>query len=314
MTVAVVIVNYNSGLLLERCLQCLSDQTERADRVIVVDNASTEPESLALLEEISNAEVIYCEENLGYGAAINRAVSSLQDIDYICCLNPDAFPKPDWLANLILAADQHPSYGSFASLMLKAADETIIDGAGDELHFTGIPWRRFHGRLLAETPIETGPVFSACAGAAMYRIEAFTQFGGFDESFFMYVEDIDLGFRLQLAGLPCLLVRDAIVLHVGSAITGEASPFSIYHGHRNLVYNYFKNMPIVILLWTLPFHLLANFWSILVFACRGSTTTICKAKLDATLQISSAVRARDPAKQLVSNNYIWQLLAKTPVR
>jgi GT2 family glycosyltransferase len=314
MTVAVVIVNYNSSLLLERCLQCLSDQTERADRVIIVDNASTEPESLALLEEISNAEVIYCEENLGYGAAINRAVSSLQDIDYVCCLNPDAFPKPEWLANLILEADQHPSYGSFASLMLKAEDESTIDGAGDELHFTGIPWRRFHGKLLADTEIETGPVFSACAGAAMYRIEAFTRFGGFDESFFMYVEDIDLGFRLQLAGLPCLLVRGAIVLHVGSAITGEASPFSIYHGHRNLVYNYFKNMPMVLLLWTLPFHLLANFWSILVFACRGSTTTICKAKLDATLQISSAVRARDPAKQLVSNGYIWQLLAKTPVR
>ena len=103
--------------------------------------------------------------------------------------------------------------------------------------------------------MQTEPVFSACAGAALYRTSLFNRLGGFDETYFMYIEDIDLGFRLQLAGYPSLFVRDAIVRHVGSAITGEGSDFSVYFGHRNLVYCYFKNMPFLLLMATLPFHL-----------------------------------------------------------
>ena len=183
MSVAVIIVNYNSASLLERCLQCLSNQTCQPDQIIVVDNASTEPASIRLLQEITGAEVIHAGANLGYGAAINPAVETLSDVEYVCCLNPDAFPKPDWLEKLTSAAAVNPAYGSFACLMLNAHDESTIDGAGDELHLTGLPWRRFHGRKLADTHIGTEPVLSPCAGAAMYRVDDFRSAGGFDESF-----------------------------------------------------------------------------------------------------------------------------------
>ena len=313
MSVAVIIVNYNSGALLSRCLKSMSDQTLCADELVVVDNASTDAESQSVLASITTATVIKSETNLGYGGAINLAVRKIDTTDYIVCLNPDAFPEPNWLEAMVNAADNHPNYGSFASLMLRADDISVVDGAGDNLHFTGIPWRRLHQRALNDD-LQTEPVFSACAGAALYRTSLFIQFGGFDDVYFMYVEDIDLGFRLQLAGHPCLFVRDAIVHHIGSAITGEDSNFSVYFGHRNLVYCYFKNMPLSLLLVTLPFHIMVNLITLVVLAIKGRGGAISKAKLDALKKLPSAIRARKHVSRKVSSRDIWKLLDKSIIR
>jgi|TARA_B110000305_G_scaffold95330_1_gene107375 GT2 family glycosyltransferase len=313
MSVAIIIVNYNSGALVSRCLKSLSEQTLCADELVVVDNASTDAESRSMLDAITNATVIRSDLNLGYGGAINLAVQKLTTTDYIVCLNPDAFPEPDWLEAIVNAADSHPDHGSFASLMLREDDISIVDGAGDELHFTGIPWRRFHKRTLPDN-LQTEPVFSACAGAALYRTSLFNQLGGFDERYFMYVEDIDLGFRLQLAGHPCLLVSDAIVHHIGSAVTGEGSDFSVYFGHRNLVYCYFKNMPLLLLLATLPFHILANIVTLVVLTAKGRGRAVGKAKLDALKQLPFAIRARSKVSRKVSSRDIWRLLSKAVIR
>ena len=313
MSVAVIIVNYNSGALLDRCLQSLLAQTFCADELVVVDNASTDAESQSFLDAITTATVIRSETNLGYGGAINLAVRTIDTPDYIVCLNPDAFPEPDWLEAMVNAADSHPDYGSFASLMLREDDTSVVDGAGDELHFTGIPWRRFHQQELHDN-LQTEPVFSACAGAALYRTVLFNQLGGFDDVYFMYIEDIDLGFRLQLAGYPCLFVRDAIVHHIGSAVTGEGSDFSVYFGHRNLVYCYFKNMPLLLLLTTLPFHVLANLVTLIVLAVKGRGGAIGKAKLDALKKLPSAIRARNNVSRKVSSRHIWRLLNKSMIR
>ncbi len=94
MSVAIIIVNYNSGALLCRCLKSLSDQTLCADELVVVDNASTDAESQSMLASITTATVIKSETNLGYGGAINLAVQKIDTTDYIVCLNPDAFPEP----------------------------------------------------------------------------------------------------------------------------------------------------------------------------------------------------------------------------
>ncbi len=143
MSVAIIIVNYNSGALVSRCLKSLSEQTLCADELVVVDNASTDAESRSMLDAITNATVIRSDLNLGYGGAINLAVQKLTTTDYIVCLNPDAFPEPDWLEAIVNAADSHPDHGSFASLMLREDDISIVDGAGDELHFTRrrLQWR-----------------------------------------------------------------------------------------------------------------------------------------------------------------------------
>lgn len=292
MAIAVVIVNYNSGALLERCLACLQDQTLKPDHIIVVDNNSTEALSGKLLDSLTGITVIRLPENVGYGAAINAAAEELKDVDLLCCLNPDAFPDADWLEQLQLVSFSHPDCGAFASLMIDAADPALIDGAGDVLHLSGIPWRRYHGRQSTSVALEAGPVFSACGGAAMYRMAAFQAVGGFDEHYFMYLEDVDLGMRLQLAGYSCWFEPSARVQHIGSAITGYQSDFSVYHGHRNVIYNYFKNMPVFLLIVLLPLHVAMNIMVMVVYSFRGKFASILNAKLDGLRMIPLAIQQR----------------------
>ncbi len=312
--VAVIIVNYNSGRLLERCLQSLSAQTVRPDHVVVVDNASSESLSDLVLRELTAVEVIRSHENLGYGGAINRALATLPAVDYVCCLNPDAFPEPNFLESLMHAGAQHPQAGAFACLMLKDENQQIIDGAGDELHVSGLPWRRYHGVPLRAVSLRHEPVFGACAGAAMYRQTALKDVAGFDASYFMYVEDIDLGFRLQLAGYPCMFVPDAVVRHIGSAITGHRSDFSTYYGHRNLVRNYFKNMPMPLLIILLPVHVVMNIVTAILLTGRGAGTAVWRAKYDAFRQLPEAIGARSAVLRRTSVKAIWSLLNKQLLR
>ena len=289
-------------------------QTWQPDTVVIVDNHSTENSTIQLLKELTGVQIIRLNENLGYGAAINHAADQLTDFDFLATLNPDAFPDPDWLAKLMKAAAKYPMYGSFASLTLQAQDRTKIDGAGDVLHFTGIPWRRYYNRSVNETKLTDEPVFSACGGAALYRLSAFRKVGGFDESFFMYVEDIDLGFRLQLSGAPCRFVPEAIAEHIGSATTGANSEFNIYHGHRNLTAAYLKNMPTSLLILTLPLHILASLVTIVVLSVQGKTRSICQAKLDALINAPTRLAQRKSTEAAVSSHHIWQLLKKWPTR
>ena len=153
-------------------------------------------------------------------------------------------------------------------------------------------WRTGHGCLEADAFVTSREVFSPCAAAALYRADQLRQIGGFDERYFCYSEDVDLGFRLRLMGARCLYVADARVHHVGSASTGVGSDFSVYYGHRNLVWTFFKNMPgILLLLYLLP-HLLLNLGTIARFALAGRARVILRAKRDAVLGLPAILKTR----------------------
>ncbi|MFT4520615.1 MAG: GT2 family glycosyltransferase [Halioglobus sp.] len=276
--IAVVIVNFNSADLLAKCLQHLLKQTRQADSVIIIDNASQDS-SMADLPMIPGLEVHALGENSGFAAANNTAFERSSGMDYFITLNPDAFPAPDFIEQLEKAAESHPDYASFASRMMR--DETTVDGAGDQIHISGLAWRHLHGRHYAIEEHTECDVFSACAGAAMYRAQDISELGGFDESFFCYMEDVDLGYRLQLRDRPCLYVPTAEVLHMGSAITGQYPGFAVYHGHRNLVWVMVKNTPAALLLLVLPAHLLMSIVLAGVYLARGQFRIYLKAKLDA---------------------------------
>jgi N-acetylglucosaminyl-diphospho-decaprenol L-rhamnosyltransferase len=124
----------------------------------------------------------------------------------------------------------------------------IVDGFGDVLPAFGSAWRSGHGRAVGELPNCDCEVFSPCAAAALYARRSFDREGGFDQSFFCYLEDVDLGFRLRLRGERCIQVRRAEVLHAGSAITGHLSKFSVFHSYRNRVWLFAKNTPWPLLL------------------------------------------------------------------
>jgi GT2 family glycosyltransferase len=137
--------------------------------------------------------------------------------------------------------------------------------------------------------------------------------GGFDEDFFCYAEDVDLGFRLRLAGHRCLLVPDAVVRHVGSATTGgQKSDFAVYHGHRNLVWTYMKNMPGALFWLFLPLHILLNLVTVLWFSLRGQGRVIMRAKRDALCDLPRMWRKRREIQRArrAPVGEIWRALDK----
>ena len=238
---SVIVVNYNSGARLARCLKHLSRQTFKDFETLVVDNGSAD-DSIEQAKKIGVAvDYDLAGANLGFAAANNRAVKGAHG-EWVVFLNPDAYAEPDWLHELVAATERHPSADAFGSTQINAYDPSKIDGAGDVFHILGIAYRGHFGWPVEKLPPE-GDCFSACAAAAMYRKAIFEKLGGFDERFFCYGEDVDLGFRLRLAGGRAVQVRNARVLHEGSGVTGRHSDFTVYHGHRNRIWTVSKNMP-----------------------------------------------------------------------
>jgi GT2 family glycosyltransferase len=186
-----------------------------------------------------------------------------------------------------------PNYGSFGSVLISAKDNNYIDGVGDYYHISGRVKRRGYGASKSNYLIESGDIFSPCAAAAIYRKDIFISSGGFDEDYFCYVEDVDLGFRFQLMGFKSFLVTSARVNHVGSGTTGgQKSDFSVYHGNRNLIWTYVKNMPGILFWICLPLHILFNMTSIFFYSLRGRGRIILTSKLDALTSLPKMWRKR----------------------
>jgi GT2 family glycosyltransferase len=250
---------------------------------------------------------------LGFAAGNNLALAGCNS-EFIALLNPDAFPEPDWLEKLLASASSNPDVVAFGSRQLDQSNPEYLDGIGDNYHMSGLVWRERHGVQQLPSDLIQREIFSPCAAAALYRRQAVVDVGGFDEDFFCYVEDVDLGFRLRLAGYKTMYVPDAIVHHVGSATTGgQHSDFAVYHGHRNLVWAYIKNMPGILFWALLPLHLVMNISAIVLFSFRGQSRIILKAKWDAIKGVPRAWRKRREiqAKRVATIGDIWRVLDKS---
>lgn len=310
--VLVVIVNYNAGDLLLRAVKAMSQQIYTRFRLLIVDNASTDGSIQALRAVFPGVEVLLAGSNLGFAAANNLAVRSAGRTRWIALLNPDAFPEPDWLSRLIAAAAEHPEAASFASRTLAADDVQYLDGAGDAYHLSGRYWRRGYRLKERNRFIVREEIFAACGAAALYVRGAWEEVGGLDEDFFCYGEDVDLGFRLQLAGYKCIYVPESVALHCGSAVTGEHSTFSTYHGHRNLVWVYVKNMPAPLFWLMLPLHVALNLAMVIGCLMRGQGRVVLRAKRDALIGLPRMWRKRSAiqSKRQVGSGRVWKALAR----
>lgn len=279
----VVIVNYNAGPWLRRVVAALHAQTFRDFRAIIVDNGSSDESLVDLPQGPTSVKIVRAGKNLGFAAGNNLAIRSHVTAEWLLLLNPDAFPRPDWLEKFFDAARANPDYSFFGCRMLDANDPARLDGVGDVYHVSGLPWREGHG--CRDGPAYDAPceIFAPCAAAALYRTRDVVEAGAFDEDFFCYSEDVDLGFRLRLYGHRCLYVPTAVVEHVGSGISGTRSEFQLYHGHRNLMWTYIKNMPGRLFWLYLPYHVVLNLYSLIAFALRGQGGSLWRAKRDAVL-------------------------------
>jgi GT2 family glycosyltransferase len=310
-SVTIIVVNWNGNFILDQCLTHLSRQSIQPNRILIIDNGSTDG-SAERAELVPGVIVRRLGFNLGFAAANNRGFEEC-DTEFVALLNPDAFPEPDWLARLVNAAQSHPRVAVFGSRQMVHGMTGILDGKGDVYHFSGLVWRDGHGRFLGEADNIAEESFSPCAAAALYRRQALVDVGGFDEDYFCYVEDVDLGFRLRLAGHKAMYVPNAVVHHVGSATTGgQHSDFSVYHGHRNLVWTFVKNMPGALFWLLLPMHVLLNLVTVVWFTARGQGRVILRAKWHAIkgLPQAWAKRKKIQVSRVATVREIWRVLDK----
>lgn len=272
---ALVVVNYNAKRYLNDCLQAIFTANQQPEKIIVVDNASSDESLFAAQAAFPQVNYLPQTENLGFAAGNNAGFAEAAGMQWVACINPDAFVEPDWLDALLPFMQDEAKLDFLSCQLVDAEDQNCIDGAGDCYHVSGLIWRRLHG--VNEDRSSNLPFFSPCGAAALYRKAAIDELGGFDAEYFCYAEDVDLGFRLRLAGFNGQHVSSARARHIGSGITGRESDFSIYHGHRNLVWTYVKNMPTRLLWRYLPQHLLMSLVSVFYYLGKGRMV-ILKAK------------------------------------
>lgn len=276
-TLSLITLSYQSGQYIDRCLGSLIDQA--AHEVIHADNGSDDVDLDELHGDYPGVRQVRNGANLGFAAGMNRAAAAATG-DWLAFINPDAFLDAGWLNVMTAAIQANPDTRLFASLQGHAEKIARLDGAGDALTFFGFPYRMGFGQAVP-ADLTTGEVFAPCGAAFVIHRELFHRLGGFDESFFCYCEDADLGFRARLAGEICLLIPEAKVAHIGSASTSVRSDFALYHGYRNRLWLYLKNMPLGLLLLTLPIHIGLTLAMAVKDARNGKGTLVRRALGDA---------------------------------
>lgn len=252
---SVLIVNYNAGPLLQDAINSLKKQTFKDFEVVVVDNDSQQnPITELNTDGLPSVRLVREKTNHGFAKGNNLA-AKLANGTWLALLNPDAVADPNWLEQIHSATARHNECRVFACGQINMDEPELLDGAGDAYFAFGIPWRGGFEHPISALPNKDSHCFSPCGASAVYERDLFLQLGGFDERFFCYCEDVDLGMRLQLSDEKCVFLPDAIIYHKGSATSGRYSYFTMYHGFRNRTWTYLKNMPWFVLLPTFPGHL-----------------------------------------------------------
>jgi GT2 family glycosyltransferase len=238
---------------LEDCLRSLESQTLDRFEVVVVDNGGAGRAKAPG----ARVRVLANHRNVGFGAAVNQAFRD-SEAPYLAALNDDAVAHPGWLEALVAAAESRPRAGMFASEVRMAGTDSL-DSAGMLIAADGSSKQRGHGESPAKFASAKDALF--CSGsAALYRRAMLDEIGLFDEDFFLYCEDTDLGLRARWAGWECAYVAGAVVEHRYSHSAGRASPLKAYYVERNRLCVVAKNFPFRMLMGA-PFASLGRyFW------------------------------------------------------
>jgi GT2 family glycosyltransferase len=259
-TVTVIVPTLAADETLTACLDSLRHQSFRDFEIIVVDNSGR-----SAVAQRDGVRIISNQTNVGFGAAFNQGFHA-SSAPFLAILNDDATAHPAWLESLLNAVEARPDVGMCASRVLLAGDGRL-DSAGMLLCADGSSKQRGH----LETP-ETFPrlqeVLLPSGSAAFYRREMLEEIGLFDESFFLYCEDTDLGLRARWAAWECLYVPDAVVEHRYSHSAGKASALKAYYVERNRLFLAVKNLPMPDLLLA-PFYSIARYFWHLLYAMQG---------------------------------------------
>lgn len=248
--VSVVIPNYNGASWLSACLESLAGQEFRDFEVILVDNGSTDDSVRLLREHFPYVRLFALEKNTGFAAAVNVGIWAGQG-RYVALLNNDTIAKSGWLGSLVQTLEASPEeVGAVASKMLQLDEPDLIDDAGDALSWTGAAQKTGHGQPAGDYD-QRREIFSPCAGATLYRRSFLEILQGFDELFFAYLEDLDLGLRGRLLGYRYLFEPAAEVHHKGHGSAMRRGEYvRLVTRNRGMIFA--KSVPFVLLLKHLP--------------------------------------------------------------
>ena len=242
--ISIIIPHLNGRHHLDDCLGSLRKQTFTDSEVLLVDNGSTDGTQSYVREQFPEVKLIELEQNRGFTGACNAGWAAAQG-EIIILLNNDTAVEPNWLREVWSAFEQQPQVGIVASKMLLFDRRDHFHTAGDFYRVDGLPgnrgvWQKDEGQF-----DQAEPVFSACGGSAAYRRTMLDEIGFLDDDFFFSCEDVDLGWRANLAGWQVLYVPTAVVYHklkaTGGSVTGS------YYDGRNFLYLIWKNYPSTLL-------------------------------------------------------------------
>ena len=240
MKTAVVILNWNTKNYLREFLPALVASTEGMDaEVIVADNASTDGSLEMLYEEYPAIRRIPLDKNYGFTGGYNRALAQVE-ADYYVLINSDIEVPADWLKPLVEWMDTHPKCGACGPKLVDWAKRDTFEyagAAGGLLDRYGYPFCR--GRALQVVEKDQGQyddpadVFWISGACLMVRSRLWKKLGGLDDRFFAHMEEIDLCWRLQLAGYKVTVVPRSRVFHIGGGTLPNDSPFKLRLNYRN---------------------------------------------------------------------------------
>jgi len=270
MKVSIVTPNYNGEKFLKTFFESLNNDSEFIGEVIIVDNGSTDSSKNYIKNGDFNfpVELIENTENLGFSPAVNQGIIKAR-YEYIFSLNNDTEIKPGSIKALVDLISSDENIFSVQAKMLQYKNKELIDDVGDEYNL--LAWTKKTGENHNSNEYtEVREIFSACAGAAMYKKSLLDEIGMFDNNFFAYMEDVDLAIRSKINGYRNLLCPDAIVYHIGSATSGSRyNEFKVRLAARNNVWVVYKNLPIPLKIVNFVFLFLGFLIKYLFFVKKG---------------------------------------------
>ncbi|AMM21716.1 N-acetylglucosaminyl-diphospho-decaprenol L-rhamnosyltransferase [Frondihabitans sp. PAMC 28766] len=245
-SVGVVTITYSPGDTLEQFIRSFETEQSAGSDIVVVDNGSTDGAPERAAEQHSGVRLIHAPGNVGYGSAANIGVRSLDPgVEWVLVCNPDTQVTPGAVDHLVEAAKAHPRAGVLGPRILEP-DQTVYPSARSLPSIrTGIghavlsgvwptnPWTKRYQQRDVSSSDEAVPVGWLSGAFLLIRREAFDAVGGFDDAFFMYFEDVDLGRRMHLAGWQNVFVPTATVVHIGGASTESVAGAMVLAHHRS---------------------------------------------------------------------------------
>ncbi len=264
----VVIPNYNGIQYIEECLRSVMEQSEESYDVLVIDNGSKDASLEWIKEHYPGIHCIALGRNTGFSYAVNVGIENAKT-PYVLLLNNDTVVDYEFIKSLTDHISNSKRIFSVSAKMIDLKSRVYLDGAGDLYNALGWGSARGKGKD-REKYSRPCRIFSACAGAAIYRKEILDEIGDFDVEHFAYLEDVDLGYRALIYGYENWYEPNAIVYHAGSAVSGSRhNAFKVRLSARNNIYMLAKNMPFLQIIINLPFLVLGTLIKLLFFFIKG---------------------------------------------